>query len=520
MSCRDCGGSGRGYHNVPPSAGEHYWHDEGAKGYWSIIKPYGIAATNIALNPSVERSADHWLALGGGSTVLRTPLGAIYGNEGLQVTTTGINEGVGYEFLPQFDLITPTPYSACISIDGTPGTIATFEFAHDNVPDSDRLIARIRLPGYPVRVCAHLKATSNNTLAPTLPISVRFDRPGVYQVDGLVIVESLDPVVFYFDGDSPGGDWDGTPHDSESSIDAADRTLGDRINFNEIGFNIVSASGFGVSPRQLITTNFARLNGAHLQRVRDNPRTIALTGTFEGSPAEMHAARCDLVDALTWRFKNQCTQEATLCYSLVDDCGCQVSKELQIPVEYQAGLEGTWNTLDRERATVVFVANSEQSFSEAFDSSASFDVTSIGVKTLTIDYAGNDDAWLEVTILGSITVASIKNTTTGNEVHFGTTLAGGNPNSIPLAAGEYAILRTNPAKRISLDFYPGGTRIMHYIRYLQSQMGLFRLVPGQNVLTVDVIARDDGCRVYVRWRNRYQSVDCLGDCLGQCSEVV
>lgn len=507
------------YKGVPEGIGEHYWHDAGAKGNWSIIKPYGYSATNAAVNPSVETNANRWFAINT-STVIRNNTAAIHGDYGLNVFTTAANQGVGYEMFPQFSF--NTVYWACVSIDGDAGAIATLTFEYGEGVFRFATPATITLPGYPVRICARFGPvpTDAGPILPTLPVSVRFDRAGEYYVDGLVLTTTDEPITSYFDGDSPGASWQGTPHASASSIDAFSRVFGERVNFNEIGFNITGNMGFGLTPRQLITTSYARLNGAHYQRSKDLPRVVSLTGTFEGpSPADMHEARQALIDTMIWRFKNQCTQELLLCYSLVDDCGNQISEELQIPVEYQAGLEGLWGTLDRERATLTFVANTEQSFASSFDSSVDLSING----TTIIDYEGTDDAWPEIYIYpgaGGLNLTAIHNDTTGHSVYFGTSAVGGNPNALPLVFGQYAILRTNPAQRISLDLYdytaggsPVVTRIMHYIRYQLSQVGLLRLVPGENQFRAPASLVSSGARVFLRYRNRYLSVDHL--CAGQ-----
>lgn len=506
------------YQGVPDGIGEHYWHGAGVKGYWSVIKPYGRAVVNAAVNPSVELNANNWVALSG-ATVFRSSDGAIHGNQGLQVFTTATNQGVGYDMFSQFSF--NTPYSACVSVDGPVGAVVTFQIeyeAHPGVVVTMSQPTIVTLPGYPIRICATLPpvSTDANLTLPTLPIGIRFDRAGEYKVDGLVLTSTADPVSNYFDGDSPGAVWLGAPHASASSTNGFSRIFGEPVNFNEIGFNVIGGTGFGLTPRQLITTSFARLNGAHLQRSKDNPRVITLSGIFEGSPAEMHEARQELIDALIWRFKNQCTQELLLTYCLRDECGYQVSEELQITAEYQAGLEGFWGTLDRERATLIFVANTDQGFSVAFDLTASLNING----TTIIDYEGTDDAWIEVHMwsgAGGLNVTAIHNDTTGHSVYFG--YPAGNPSALPLVFGEYAILRTDPAKRISLDVYTtsASARSMHYIRYQLSQVGLLRLVPGENQFRAQASLNSTGSRIFVKWRNRYLSVDHL--CAGLRLEI-
>lgn len=509
----------RRYVGVPEGIGEHYWHDEGIKGNWSIIRPYGKSAVNVAVNPSFELFSNQWVALGG--SWQRDRDAAIHGDVGALVTTTASNRGIGYDMFSQFSF--NTTYWACVSVDGDAGAVVTFKFEY---PTGDPTVSfsvptTITLQGYPVRICTKLSPVPTDAppLIPGLPIAIRFDRAGTYYVDGLVLTTTDEPITSYFDGDSPGAGWQGIPHNSASSIDAFSRTFGERVNFNEVGFNITGMTGFGLTPRQLITSSFARLNGAHLQRVKDNPRIITLTGTFEGNdPDEMHAARQTLIDAFVYRFKNQCTQEMLLCYSLVDDCGNRESEELQIPVEYQTGLEGYWNTLDRERVALVFIANSDQSFASSFDSSTELTINGTVVET----YEGNDDAWPDVYIYpgaGGLNLTSLHNDTTGIAIYFGTSAAGGNPTALPLVFGQYAILRTNPKERISLDLYDYSsgslvvTRIMHYIRYQLSQVGLFRFVPGENQFRAPASLVSSGARIFLRYRNRYLSVDHL------CSEA-
>lgn len=521
------------YQGVPDGIGEHYWHGAGVKGNWSVIKPYGRAIVNAAVNPSLEADSTRWFGMNSPSFANRSDIAAIYGSFGFLVITTAANQGAGYEMFPQF--VFNTTYWACVSVNGPAGAVATFQFEYPSAPASSISFCvptSVTLPGYPIRICVKFGPvpTDAGPILPTLPISVRFDRAGTYHIDGLVLTTTSEPIIEYFDGDSPDATWLGVPHASSSSTIGTSRTFGEAINFNESGFNATGQTGFGLTPQQLITTSYARLNGAHFQRAKDNPRVITFLGTIEGGPEEMHATRQTLIDALIWRFKNQCTQEALLTYCLRDECGCRVSDELEIPVAYQSGLEGTWSTLDRERVALMFVANTEQGFNSRYQSSAAL---GLPVSTTIIDYQGTDDAWPEIHMwpgAGGTNIYYIINDTTGHAIYFG--YPGGNPDALPLAFGpptrEYAILRTNPAQRISLDLYQydvsGGTptgvatqtRIMHYIRYQYSQVGMFRLVPGENQIRVNTTGGTGG-RVMLRWRNRYLSIDHL--CAGACVEV-
>lgn len=520
----------RDYEGVLPGIDEHYWHPIGVKGYWSVIKPYGESLVNAALNPSFEFFTDHWIALGG-ATWLRDRDAAIHGDIGALVTTTGGNQGIGYQMYSQFS--TGTHYSACVSVDGPAGAVVTFKFEYANPSVPTPAATQVRLPGYPIRICAQLPPVSLNPSSATLPIGIRFDRAGTYNVDGLMLTTTTTPIETYFDGDSPHAGWQGTPNNSASTIDGFSRQVGERFNLNENGFNFTAGNGFGLTPRQLITSPFARLNGAHLQRVKELPRVIMLTGTFEGAPEDMHEARSELIESLRWKFKNQCTEELLLCYSLVDECGCQISPEVQIPCELQSGLEGAWSTLDRERVTLVFTTSGEQSFVDSFDTSGELTLNG----TVLVTNEGTDDVWPDVYIFPGATgmnIDHITNVTTGHSVVFGTNAAGGNPTALPLSFGQYAILRTDPRKRISLDLvsYPGGiatvTRIMHYLDHVErelspgatiiSRVGEFRLIPGENQFNTTVSLLSSGSRAFLRWRNRYESVDHLRP--GLCPEIV
>lgn len=501
------------YEGVLDSIPEHYWHPEGVKGYWSIIKPYGYSIINAARNPSFEFASTSWVNLGS-SAWQRSRDAAIHGDIGALVTVTASNGGIGYEMLSQFT--TGTFFSANVSVNGPAGTIVTFKFEYVNASLPPPVATRVMLPGYPIRISTRIQPQSLNPTATTLPIGIRFDRPGTYYVDGLVLTSTELPVEMYFDGDSDSATWLGTPHSSASEMSPRRRTIGERFNLNESGFNFVGSTGFGLTPRQLITSPYARLNGAHLQRIKELPRVIVLNGTFEGAPEDMHEARSALIEALSWKFKNQCTEELLLCYSLVNECGCQVSREFQIPVEYQSGLEGNWSTWDRERATLVFVTSGEQSFIEAFDSSAELTLNG----TILLENAGDDDVWPEVYMHpggGGVIISELINDTTETHIKF-------TGSGLSLAFGQYAILRTNPRKRISLDLVtfagsapPTVTRIMNRIDHTQSQIGSFRLIPGINQVRAPAALVSAGNRAFLRWRNRYQTLDHLRP--GLCPEV-
>lgn len=517
MSCTDCTSNDK-YELVNQPPPEHYWHPNGAKGFWSVVKPLGVEVTNEAENPSAEYDLTNWIALTGTVTLTRNAASAMHGGNGVGVTTTVGGTGVGYDMTSIAAL--NTSYCACITIRGDAG-IAEFDIVWPGAPTPDPVV--ITLTGQPQRVCYTLPPQSAGPTFPAIFVRVLFSNPGDHAVDGLTLVTEGQCLAEYFDGDSPGASWDGTPHASPSTMGRFSRAYGNVIDLNEIGFNVISADGWGLAPYNNIVTSFARGNGAHLQRQQLAPRTISLVGQIVGGRLGMHNVRRELIAAMNYRFKGQCTQELLLRYQLRDDCGCQLSTVVEIPAVYAAGLEGSWSNLESERAIIQFQAHREVNWVSPFEHAAALTAAGTGEVDETyirsVTYEGDEDAWVTIELRGGtgsgLRVASIENMTTDAIIQFIDPVTPANE-YIAVNDDTYVIIRTDP-RALDITTYPTAVRWMNRLRYPGSQMTAMRLVPGVNNFRTTVPLNGDDAVVVMHWHDHYSSTDVIPMC-DACTE--
>lgn len=230
----------------------------------------------------------------------------------------------------------------------------------------------------------------------------------------------------------------------------------------------------------------------------------------------MHRIRRELIAAMNYRFKGQCTQELLLRYQLRDSCDCQMSAVVEIPVVYGAGLEGSWSNLESERSAIQFQAHREVNWVSPFGHAAAITTAGIGAinqtYTTTVTYEGDEDAWVTFEIRGGsdfIHVDSIENLTTGAFLGFvDLTIPA---DYFPVGTDDYAIIHTDP-RALSIQYFPGGSRQMFRVRCPESQMSAMRLVPGENVFEVVVPYHGDDSLVLVRWHDHYSSTDVIPMC--------
>lgn len=509
-NCEDCGGSGYNYQAVVDEPGELYWHDYGAKGHWSVIVPTGKLVRNNVSNPSFEFNMDGWLA-NIGSTITRVAGYSTTGGYGLHVTGNVQPMGVAFQSGPTFATMRVPcgqKFYGSIDILARPGAFYSISFIRASIAQQTPPECFVAGPpatgtgtGRWERVPFEMECIddgSANGCAVALYVEVQDFEPGApeFYIDsaraGFVEVGE------YFDGDSPGATWAGTPHASVSSIDQFTRSYGKRINLNEIGFNFISDEGTGEPTFENLTTPYAQLHGSHLDRIRVSERVITLVGDWSACDTlELHRLRKEFLRAIDYRFKNQCSNEMILEYMVVNCDGEPLTSALQIACQYTGGDTGSRKTPGQMRAALQFTSYGDQYFYEVFERSQ---VVITGQVT-TIDNPGTEDSWLLVYFhpsgTGGTTLTSFENQTTGQIIRFGV------PNApLAIADGTYYVMDTTP-RRGRLTLQPGSVNSIGQVRFNESDFNMMRLIPGEN----DILIQGNALVNIVRWRAAYTSID-------------
>ena len=503
----------RFYPNIPLEREDYFWHPyPNSKAFWSVVVPLGVDLTNLVANGSLGVSTIGW-GSGNGSTITRLAGGAVGSFHGratppvpgaaIQAIYGELTVGGG---VPTIDVPFGETVYACVYVRGSVGDNIEVSIITDGVvgPGIGAISSEVMMVDgsnewVRVNVSMFSQLPFNPTPAPgrTVGILINSDNSSgndVLDFDGLIMTVGTEAE--YFDGDNPDATWDGAPHESTSTVSRFSRAYGTRTNLIDLGLNVFGDSGWGLPPVNNLTTDFARLDGAHLQRQRYLPRVISITGLWEGETAQMHKDRCDFLNSISYRFRRQCTQELLLCYQLHTPCGKPCSEILQIPVMYQSGMEGIRIDRHMERATIQFIANTDVAWESPVSNSAVLDING----QVTIDYEGTEDTWLTFDFRSNdvqTNINRIANETTQTEVI----------SDINMATG-YVIFITDP-RHLSLRQYPFSVDILGIaIDHAQSQPTQLRLVPGENTIAIGSNNDPPEAEAIVRWNNRYSSVDC------------
>ena len=506
MSCRNCD-SDTVYTAVVEDPGEVYWHSLGAKGSWSIVAPVGKLVRNNVSNPSFEFNTDGWIP-SIGSTMTRVP-GGTFGGYQLHVTGTGQPIGVSFQSDPAF----PSLHINCgeklyasIDVLVRPGAFFRVVLQRAGIaPLGECYPAGDETTGFGTgdyqRIFTSFECRDDGSggtgCTVALFIEVQDFQSGTpeFYIDSARIgrIEVGD----YFDGDSPGAAWVGTPHASTSYIDQFSRSYGSSVNLNEIGFNITGDEGTGLPSVENQTTPFAQLMGSNFDRQRIHERVITLLGEWtECTTQAMHEARKDFWKALNYRFKMQCNYPLILQYQLRDCDGRSLSKILRIPVHYTSGGETTRKNPIQQKMAIQFTAYEDLFWSEEFERSQ---IISPNVLT-TVDNPGSEDSWIVISFVGTganPSLTSIENRSTGHIVTFGVPTP-----PYVFASGSYVLLETTPRRSRALLF-PGGTTIMSQVRFSESNLGMLRLVPGEN----EIMITGTDIEGVLRWKVRHTTID-------------
>jgi len=172
-----------------------------------------------------------------------------------------------------------------------------------------------------------------------------------YYIDG-VQAEEAGHATTFVDGDQPGCEWLGAPHNSTSQRSSESRSGGRIYDLqDDYGLYVSQMSGSGALTFERILDAFALAPGAESQGFKIPERRFVVGGTFIASGiANLHALRQELLKVLI-PHSTASDQPVTLRYT-----GAAVDKEIR--AYYEQGLELSLRGQDRyvEDVAIRFVA--------------------------------------------------------------------------------------------------------------------------------------------------------------------
>lgn len=498
--------------------------------YWSIVKPLGVDLVNYVANPSFERDTTGWFpstatvaltrtrfGIAGGYKLTATPAGA--GTYGVYYGADSSGSGFSIANVPQGQ----TMY-ACVwlraKVNTTIRVSLFFDGAFGGTPPYalEGRQTQITATGQWQRACCSFTASPRFTTAVTQwPLGLKIETDNQYggnlDIDAAVMTLGLQ--ADYFDGDSGSGiGWAGAAHASLSVASRYSRIYGTTENFVDLGFDIYSDAGWGMPPIENVTTSFAMLNGAHYQRTRLTPRTLTLTAIINAqcSPTKVHRVRKALIDAMTYRFDEICTEEMLMIYQVRSECCGALSFPIGIRCTYAAGLEGLRTNPYYERVTLSFVANNDPTFFDLYETTVV--LSNANLTGTSISAAGNTGMYPIIELRAGanpVTINRIINDTAAYAIALGVPTVG-----YTLPANNYLIIDTDP-RNFSATLYPAGTSVMSQVNFPSSNaVGRAMMIPGVNSWRADWASSPGDQELLIRWRNRYLSADSL-TYIGGCS---
>ena len=513
---------GNRYPAIPDDPAPHYWGSPDCS-YWSVVKPLGVDLINYVANPSFERGTLGWypssgtinltrdrFGIAGGYRLTATPAAA--GTYSVFYAADSSGAGFTQANLPQ----NQTMY-ACAWVRATKGNKISLSLFFDGafggmVPYAlEGKQTSVIATGQWQRVCCSFTATARFPTGVTVwPLGLNIENDNAYggnlQVDAVTM--TIGQQAEYFDGDSGSGfGWTGAAHASLSIASRFSRTYGTTENFVDLGFDIYSDAGWGYTPVENITTSFAMLDGAHYQRTRLLPRTLTLTAVINSccSPTKVHKARKALIDAMTYRFSEICTEEMLMIYQVRSECCGALSYPIGIRCVYQSGMEGLRVNPYFEKVTLSFIANNDPTFFDIYETSVV--LSNANLTGTTITAAGNAPMFpiLELRAgANPVTINRVINDTPQYAIALGVPNVG-----YTLPANNYLIIDTDP-RSFSATLYPAGTSILSQVNFPGSNAaGRSMMIPGANSWRADWATSPGDQELLVRWRNRYVSADSL-----------
>lgn len=505
---------------IPDDAAPHYWS---RCSYWSIVKPLGVDLVNYCCNPSMERNTTGWFP----STVAVTLTRSRFGIAGGYKLTATPPAGGTYSVMYAADssgagyVLANCPQNqtmfACLWVRAKKNTTIRVKLFFDGIFGGTPPYAltgkytQITATGTWQQVCCNYKATALfPTAVTTWPLGLQVETDNEYggNLDIDAVTMTLGIQADYFDGDSGSGfSWAGAAHASLSAASRFSRTYGTKENFSDLGLDIYSDAGFGMPPVENVTTSFAMLNGAHYQRTIMQPRTLTLTAVINSccSVTKVQQIRKALIDAMSYKFSEICTDEMLMIYQVKSECCGALSYPVGIRCVYQAGLEGLRTNPYLEKVSLQFIANNDPTFFDLYETSVL--LSNANLTGTSINAAGDAPMYPKIELRAGtnpVTINRIINDTAIYALALGVPTVG-----YTIPANNYLIIDTDP-RSFSATLYPAGTNVISQVNFPSSNaVGRAMMIPGFNSWRADWGTTPGDQELLIRWNNRYQSADSL-----------
>lgn len=264
-------------------------------GHWKIIKPERARVRNQVKNPSLEASANNWTASGG--TFARSSeqsyegaySGRFVAGAGAEhVKSNGVNVADGQSIAMTIHTYraSSTPQGTVTIYDATNATAR----ATSTITASGSWEVHELLWTNSTGLTASVEARVNNTTA---------DSASIIYFDAAMLVYK-EYNILYFDGDTPGAKWVGTPHESVSEIYPFNVYGGRQYDLeDDYYFKVINAPGAGNAPIRTNYLEYAIAPGGSYQNTATGVRDWALSGILvRDSRANWNLARKALIQDL------------------------------------------------------------------------------------------------------------------------------------------------------------------------------------------------------------------------------
>lgn len=318
-----------------------------------IVTP--SAATNVVLNPSLERDTTGWSAAGA-AVIARSTAWQRRGAYALAVTpTAGLADGAFYGTVP---LTGGTLYAMSVDILGAAGVPYALYFAN-TIAQRQSPLFTFTGTGRAQRPVLNWQppATSNYRCYMVKNFSA---STKVFYLDGLQV--ELAPASTYIDGDQRGFIvnqaayfWNAQPHASASTRVLATRAGGVEVSLSKYGFSLLAVMGLGLTGFINQFTANAALGGSQYDGTLPVEHVFDLLGAITGrSHLELQHNRSNL-ERLLRPNAGILQQPLLLRLQSIDDCGDPAGETIEIPCTFEpGGLAGQVDNDYQERVDLQF----------------------------------------------------------------------------------------------------------------------------------------------------------------------
>lgn len=313
-----------------------------------IVNP--LTATNISLNPSLEKDTVGWSAQGAAS-ISRISTQQRRGVYSLEVTpTSAVSDGCGYAI----SLISGTLYFVSVDVLGAEGVQYLLRVGSLSTHPGVTFYGTGKWQRINTTIVPNATATWTVTILKNGGSST-----AVFYVDGLQIETGnlttyLDGSLIGFTKNQAAYQWVGAEHASPSIRSQTTRYGGQEIDLRDYGFKVSSIIGLGHSVFENLATENAFLGGALYSATVQKPAKFDLVGAFfSDGLSELMRNKSDLISAL--RHDAAIIHQPLLMkIQIMDEGDNPVSEPVEVECLFSGGLEGNRDNYNQERASLSF----------------------------------------------------------------------------------------------------------------------------------------------------------------------